>query len=140
MISFANVISGLFLVTFPITMVIGYTFRGGRIKTLGIGNYLQYVVAALIFTMALWAGNIVASNYVLRIILYSVVYAILSIIMSLVFTMPIGLLIDTKRLRIINMDGNPSINIRLPLILLIILVTGWLLGYYIRFGGNNECN
>lgn len=132
MISFADVISGLFLVTFPITMAIGYTFRS-RVKTLGIGNYLQYVVAALVFTMALWAGNIVASNYVLRIILYSVVYAVLSIIMSLVFTMPISLLINTKRLRIINMDGNPSINIKLPLILLIILVIGWLLGYYIRF-------
>ncbi|WP_243678289.1 lysine exporter LysO family protein [Vulcanisaeta distributa] len=132
MLNIADIIGDLFLVVFPITMAIGYAFKG-RVKKLGIGNYLQYVVMALIFTMALWAGNIVASNYVLRIILYSVIYAILSIIMSLVFTMPIGIIINTKRMMEINVNGDFNINTRLPLTLLIILVIGWLLGYYIRF-------
>ncbi len=132
MLNIANVIGDLFLVVFPITMAIGYAFKG-RVKKLGIGNYLQYVVMALIFTMAFWAGNIVASNYVLYIILYSVLYAILSIVMSLVFTIPIGFIINTKQVREVNLDNGSNANTKLPLILLIILTVGWLLGYYGRF-------
>ena len=132
MINLASLIGDLFLVVFPITMVIGYAFRG-RVRRLGIGNYLQYVVMALIFTMAFWAGNIVASIYVLYIILYSVVYAIISIVMSLVFTLPISLAVNTRRFQETCLGDNHGVNARLPLILLAILVIGWLLGYYVRF-------
>lgn len=53
--------------------------------------------------------------------------------MSLVFTIPIGFIINTKQVREVNLDNGSNANTKLPLILLIILTVGWLLGYYGRF-------
>ncbi len=131
-LNIANLIGDLFLVVFPITMIIGYALRA-RVRRLRIGNYLQCVVMVLVFTMALWAGNIVASNYVLYIILYSIIYALFSIVTSLAFTIPISLVLGTRRAQEVHMDNNSRINVKLPLVLLIILVIGWLLGYYVRY-------
>ncbi|WP_243679511.1 hypothetical protein [Vulcanisaeta souniana] len=133
MLNIANIIGDLFLVVFPITMIIGYMLRA-RVRQLGIGNYLQYVVMVLVFTMALWAGNIVASNYVFYIILYSIIYALFSIVTSLALTIPISLILGTRHVKEIHTGNNAKINVKLPLVLLIILVIGWLLGYYVRYG------
>lgn len=50
--------------------------------------------------------------------------------MSLVFTIPIGLVINTRQIKEVNLDNGSNVNTKLPLILLIILTVGWLLGYY----------
>ncbi|MGC8607301.1 MAG: lysine exporter LysO family protein [Vulcanisaeta sp.] len=136
MTSIVSLIGDLFLVVFPITMFIGYITRN-RIKHLRIGNYLQYVVMALIFTMAFWAGNIVASNYVFYIIIYSIIYALFSIVTSLVFTIPIGLIFNSRHALEIRVNNDGKTGMRLPLILLTILIIGWLLGYYVRYKSIN---
>jgi len=131
-IGLAKVISELFLVIFPITMVIGYYLKAW-VKTLGLGHYLQYVVMALVFTMSLWAGGVVSSNYVINIVIYAVIYAVTSIIMSLAVTIPI-----IKTLKIKN-SGNDGVvsngnkpSVKLPAILLTVLVIGWLFGYFMK--------
>mgnify|MGYP001772635302 CR=1 FL=1 len=129
---FIGIISDLFLVVFPITMVVGYALRGW-VRGLGVGDYLQYVVMALIFTMAFWAGSIVASNYVLYIIIYSIVYAVFSIVMSLAFSIPVGLVTRAHQNEGTH-TGNGSANVRLPLVLLAVLAIGWVLGFYVRYG------
>ncbi|MFP3237385.1 MAG: lysine exporter LysO family protein, partial [Vulcanisaeta sp.] len=117
---------------FPITMVIGYYLKAW-VKTLGLGHYLQYVVMALVFTMSLWAGGVVSSNYVINIVIYAVIYAVTSIIMSLAVTIPI-----IKTLKIKN-SGNDGVvsngnkpSVKLPAILLTVLVIGWLFGYFMK--------
>jgi len=96
-IGLAKVISELFLVIFPITMVIGYYLKAW-VKTLGLGHYLQYVVMALVFTMSLWAGGVVSSNYVINIVTYAVIYAVTSMIASLAVTVPISEVLRIKRI------------------------------------------
>jgi len=128
----AEVIGELFLVIFPITMVIGYYLKAW-VKTLGLGNYLQYVVMALVFTMSLWAGGVVSSNYVINIVTYAVIYAVTSMITSLAVTVPISEVLRIKRIggngAVSNSD---KVSVRLPVILLTVLVIGWLLGYYVK--------
>ena len=113
-------------------MVIGYYIKAW-VKTLGLGHYLQYVVMALVFTMSLWAGGVVSSNYVINIVIYAVIYAVTSIIMSLAVTIPI-----IKTLKIKN-SGNDGVvsngnkpSVKLPAILLTVLVIGWLFGYFMK--------
>ncbi len=128
----ANLIGDLFLSVFPTIMAIGYVLKD-RVRKLGVGNYLQYVVMALIFTMAFWAGNIVASNYVLHIIIYSIIYALFSIVMSLAFTIPISFITSVNRIGGFHVGNGAGTNVRLPLVLLAILVVGWFLGFYVRY-------
>jgi uncharacterized membrane protein YbjE (DUF340 family) len=132
-VNLAELIGDLFLVIFPITMVIGYLVRK-PIRLLNIGSYLQYIVMILVFTMALWAGNVVSSTYVTSIVVYAVAYALVSIIMSIITTMPIGMLLRSRYPKSfgssINSTERPGV--RLPIILLAVLVIGWLMGYYIK--------
>ncbi len=126
-------VGDLFLVIFPITMIIGYIFKN-QIKPLKLGSYLQYVVMILVFTMALWAGNIVSSNYVINIVLYAVIYATLSMLTSLILTIPIIRLLKSKQSEIIyTINDDAKTSVRLPLKLLLILIAGWVFGYYVKY-------
>ncbi|MGC9152329.1 MAG: lysine exporter LysO family protein [Vulcanisaeta sp.] len=126
-------VGDLFLVIFPITMIIGYIFKK-QVKPLKLGNYLQYIVMILVFTMALWAGNIVSSSYVINIVLYAVIYATLSMLTSLILTIPIIRLLKSKQSEIIyTISDNAKISARLPLKLLLILIAGWVFGYYVKY-------
>ncbi|MGC8543304.1 MAG: lysine exporter LysO family protein [Vulcanisaeta sp.] len=126
-------VGDLFLVIFPITMIIGYIFKK-QVKPLKLGNYLQYIVMILVFTMALWAGNIVSSSYVINIVLYAVIYATLSMLTSLILTIPIIRLLKSKQSEIIyTISDNAKISAKLPLKLLLILIVGWVFGYYVKY-------
>lgn len=128
----AETISELFLAIFPITMVAGYYLRAW-VRALSPGNYLQYVVPILVFTMSLWAGNVVSSNYVIDLVLYAVIYAVVSIATSLIVTLPI-----TRAVRAMHaqantqVGGDDGVNARFPMALLGVLIIGWLIGYFIR--------
>ncbi|WP_069808270.1 lysine exporter LysO family protein [Vulcanisaeta thermophila] len=128
--SIIKLVGVLFMVVFPIMLVIGYLARG-RVARWGLGNYTPYVVCALVLTMSVWAGGIVAAAYVVNILLYSMIYAVVSIMTSLLATLPItrfrGYAPSAGSSHYI---ANP--NTKFPMILIAILITGWVVGYMTR--------